>query len=260
MLVDYSSEGEQDLPPAPPPAASSNSKALPQPASDDEADDADDYDETDAFGLNRIAQATALEASGSAGTVVKPSLGKTSAPDVLVNDPSVSSTSLITRPSDSVIFFNSTYEDMTRPVEGPANPWSDRKMSQMNTLTGHVEQQAISDDTFKTQQRSFHVLGYAANPSFGGEGYVGDLAKAAANGGDFIGDVKPTRATIRATKRRRKAKGTLGEFDDPDEEEEVEEAEGEDAEMELGEDGEPKKRKKKEKVQKEYIGPWAGWE
>lgn len=118
----------------------------------------------------------------------------------------------------------------------------------------------MSDQAFKTQQRSFAVLGYAANPSFGAEGYVGDLAAAQANGGDFIGDVKASRATIRATKRRRKAKGTLGEFDDPDEDDDDAAVEGEDAEMQVGEDGEPKKRKKAEKKQKEYIGPWAGWE
>ena len=63
-----------------------------------------------------------------------------------------------------------------------------------------------------------------------------------------------------ATKRKRKGKGTLGEFEDEDEEEEEAAPIEEGA---VGEDGEPivaPAPKKKEKIQKEYLGPWAGWE
>lgn len=167
---------------------------------------------------------------------------------------------------------------MTRPVEGPSNPWNERKLEKMNTITGvslsrsfsqtrtkacpragHVEQQVYSDLTFKTQQRSFHVLGYAANPSVlamtGDVSIVGDVHAAYANDGAFAGDIRITKAAQRAQKRKRKGKGTLGEFEEEDEEEE-EEVAGERAAE--GEEGAPKK--KKEKVQKEYVGPWAGWE
>lgn len=142
----------------------------------------------------------------------------------------------------------------------------------LHTPTGHVEQQHFSDLTFRTQQRSFNVKGYAADPSILREGgavgaVVGDVHKAFQQGNDLSGEVRPSRAAIRAQKRKRKAKGELGQFDSEDEEEEeaVEGAEGE-GEMEevVGEDGEtklvPVPRKKKEKVQREYIGPWAGWE
>lgn len=124
---------------------------------------------------------------------------------------------------------------------------------------GHVEQQVYSDLTFKTQQRSFHVLGYAANPSVlamtGDVSIVGDVHAAYANDGAFAGDIRITKAAQRAQKRKRKGKGTLGEFEDEEEEEE-EEVAGEGGVE--GEEGAPKK--KKEKVQKEYVGPWAGWE
>lgn len=124
---------------------------------------------------------------------------------------------------------------------------------------GHVEQQVYSDLTFKTQQRSFHVLGYAANPSIldtTGSLLVGDMSEAFKNNGDSINDVRISKADMRAMKRKRKGKGALGVFDDEDEEEE-EEVVGE----EVGEDGVMVPIKvKKQKVQKEYVGPWAGWE
>lgn len=128
-------------------------------------------------------------------------------------------------------------------------------------LTGHVEQQVFSHQTFTEQQRSFQVLGYANDPSLliagSGSSLVGDLTKAKLNGGELLGDVRVAKAEIRRTKRKRKGKGNVGEFEDEeeegDEEEVVEEGEGGDGVSEA-----PKK--KKEKVQKEYLGPWAGWE
>ncbi|GAA5945171.1 hypothetical protein JCM1841_001897 [Sporobolomyces salmonicolor] len=136
----------------------------------------------------------------------------------------------------------------------------------------HVEQQHFSELSFREQQRSFQVLGYAANPSLAAgtsataPAMVGNVHEAYRNGGALVSDLKPSRAQVRATKRRRKAKGKLGEFDDPDEEGEGEEdAEGEDdeaeqeGEAEEGEEG-PQPKRKKAKEQKEYLGPWAGWD
>ena len=126
---------------------------------------------------------------------------------------------------------------------------------------GHVEQQAYSDLTFRTQQRSFNVKGYAADPSMlregGGSGaVVGDVHKAFQQGNDISGEIRASRAATRAQKRKRMAKGELGVFDseDEDEPEEMEEV--------VAEDGTVTEvpKKKKEKIQKEYIGPWAGWE
>jgi pre-mRNA-processing factor 17 len=129
----------------------------------------------------------------------------------------------------------------------------------MNTLTGFVEDHAMSDQDFKQQQRSYYVNGYAMNPSLLGPvdetgsqlmPYVGpnqDLAFQ--NNGAITADLKPTRQAIKAQKRKRKDKGTLGEFDDPDEP--PEESAGEDIE------GAPVAPPKKSK---EYLGPWAGWE
>ncbi|ORY70610.1 WD40-repeat-containing domain protein [Leucosporidium creatinivorum] len=258
-LVEYGSDSdtEQQVP-----APTTSKAAVALPAVQDEApsDDDDDtpYDPTDAFGINRISTEDAPAASTSKAVVH-------SAPEVLVQV-SGAGNSLITRPSDNVIFYNPTYEDMTRPVQGPANPWNDRKLEKMNSITGHVEQQAYSDLTFRTQQRSFHVKGYAADPSIlregGGAGAItGDVHKAYQHGNDLSGEIRASRSAIRAQKRKRKAKGELGVFDSEDEEEEGGEGEGEMEEV-VGEDGTVTQvpKKKKEKVQKEYIGPWAGWE
>lgn len=47
-----------------------------------------------------------------------------------------SNNSLVTRPSDNVIYYNARYADLTRPMQGPANPWDDGKLEKQNALTG----------------------------------------------------------------------------------------------------------------------------
>jgi pre-mRNA-processing factor 17 len=93
---------------------------------------------------------------------------------------------------------------------------------------------------------------------------VGDLQAAQRHGATLVSDVKPSRAQTREVRRKRKAKGKLGEFDDPDEVNEEEGGEGNEEEEEVveeGADGEVRQvKRKKEKVQREYLGPWAGWE
>ena len=171
------------------------------------------------------------------------------------------STSLVTRPTDTLMNINLTYEDMTRPVEGPENvlghlrggPGNGGLQQSYNTTTGHVEQQAMSDVDFKNQHMTFNVLNYARNPSIlGGEAalapYVGNAAAANAHNGMSVRDYRPSRAEVKAIKRKRKGKGALGEFDDPDEEK----PEGGDGEG----DGEADEGSTKVKG---YMGPWAGW-
>lgn len=114
-----------------------------------------------------------------------------------------------------------------------------------NTLTGNVEQQAMSDVDFRNQQMSYNVLGYARNASIlGGESaltpFVGDASAAASKNGQSLREYRPAKEEVKATKRKRKNKGKLGVFDDPDKEK----VEGEDSD---------------EAEEKGYMGPWAGW-
>jgi len=184
-----------------------------------------------------------------------------------------SSNQLVTRPTDNVIFYNASYQDLTRPVQGPANPWNDGKLERQNALTGHVEQQHFTEAAFNEQQRTFHVLGYAANPSIAAgssaPSFVGDAALAHSHQGATAALVKPSRREVRETKRKRQAKGTLGEFDDPDEQQDDDaagagpgEGAGEGAAAEDGGDDEAGERqaKRSKKPQREYVGPWAGWD
>ncbi|GAA5848953.1 hypothetical protein JCM8547_006396 [Rhodosporidiobolus lusitaniae] len=275
-LADYGSPSPS---PSPPPA---HAKSLPPVAlaspADDHQDDDDDpkYDPNDTFGLAQAAKDAQAEHEGSSRARDKVVEAK-SAPDVIAAvDPSLS-TSLVTRPSDNVIFYNASYADLSRPVAGPKNPWDEGRLAKQNALTGHIEQQHFSAQTFAEQQRSFHVLGYASNPSIAAGShstslatpgmvpeYVGDVHAAYKANGTLVSDLKPSRKQVKETRRKRKAKGKLGEFQDPDEEDEEEGEGGEGAEGgeggEGGEEGEGQpKKKRKEKEQREYLGPWAGW-
>jgi pre-mRNA-processing factor 17 len=176
---------------------------------------------------------------------------------ILNQDLSKPTTSLITRPTDTMMNINLSYEDMTRPVEGPQNV-----MGQLggmaggagigrsyNTVTGHVEQQAMSNVDFKNQQMSYNVLKYARDPSIIGGGgsnnFVGDANAIASHGGQSLQEYRPAKAEIKSIKRKRKGKGTLGVFNDDEEEKEK----GEEASSEEDND-----------AKKPYMGPWAGWQ
>ncbi|BGP56335.1 hypothetical protein JCM8202_000390 [Rhodotorula sphaerocarpa] len=276
-LVDYGSDSDSEQPQAAAPATLSapNLAADPTRSGSNEAQDDDEdgeYNPQDAFGLSRITEqersAAGSSAGASAGAVTAKAPSGSSAPQVIAAN-LASNNSLVTRPSDNVIYYNASYADLTRPMQGPANPWDDGKLEKQNALTGHVEQQHFSDLSFKEQQRSFAVLGYAANPSITADSgqFVGNVQAAQQTGGTLVSDFKPTKAQTREMRRKRKAKGRLGEFDDPDEEGEEggEGGEGEGADgdevVEEGADGEARQvKRKKEKVQREYLGPWAGWE
>ncbi|KAI9496100.1 WD40-repeat-containing domain protein [Zychaea mexicana] len=135
---------------------------------------------------------------------------------------------------------NVPYDDLMRPMYGPENPVTDQRLSQQNILTGHVEQQAISESDFRQQLRTFETYGYARDPSLGssnlsgqtgqgllGTGYVGNLAAAAHMGGASIYDSVPKH--LRPNKDLRKRRDKKGDLSI---------VEGENA----------------------YKGPWAGYE
>jgi hypothetical protein len=147
-----------------------------------------------------------------------------------------------------------TYDEVTRPELGPVNPFDQRKNRGMNSLAGerlgavvlarsllltaatfmhfpgHVEEQAMDENSFLRQQRTFAVHGYALNPSqLPGQvdaPIVGSLNAAQANGFASIENIKGTHAERKENKRKRAKKGDASVVD------------GENA----------------------YVGPWAAWE
>lgn len=116
------------------------------------------------------------------------------------------------KPTDKKIMTNMTYDQLSAPLVGPANPYlsadsSSRKRK--NVLTGYAEESAISDSTFRTQQRTFISLGYAKDPSFSANGnmFVGNQDSVLAHGGKDVVQLRPSRQETEAIKRKRTKKG-----------------------------------------------------
>lgn len=100
-----------------------------------DVDDADENDEAieaqareDAFGLSTSGPAKASK--------VVTKMDVVAAPDVLKEDPNALSNAIVARPTDQVINVNLTYEDMTKPVQGPEDPFNQSKNKGMNSLAG----------------------------------------------------------------------------------------------------------------------------
>lgn len=51
-------------------------------------------------------------------------------------DPNHVSSAIIARPTDKVINVNISYDDMTRPVAGPQDPFNNQKNRGMNSISG----------------------------------------------------------------------------------------------------------------------------
>ncbi|KAG8728426.1 hypothetical protein FRC11_011095, partial [Ceratobasidium sp. 423] len=123
---------------------------------------------------------------------------------------------------------NVPYEDMIRPVQGPQNPFDNRKLPNQNALAGHVEEEMMTEHAFRQQHLTHEILGYSANPSTDPNApqFVGNVENAEKNGFRTLDGVATTRASRRELKRKRAAKGNL----------EVVDGDG------------------------EYIGPWGKWD
>ncbi|KAF7310562.1 Pre-mRNA splicing factor [Mycena chlorophos] len=150
------------------------------------------------------------------------------APHVLSEDPN-NLTQLVMRPTDTQMNVNIPLQDLLLPTQGPENPFGDRNRFQnQNALAGHVEEQAMSHHAFKTQQQTFAMLGYAANPSAdpNAPAFIGSIENAEANGFATIDAIRSSKADRKELKRKRKAKGDL----------EVVDGQG------------------------AYVGPWGEWE
>ncbi|SJX65355.1 probable CDC40-Pre-mRNA splicing factor important for catalytic step II [Sporisorium reilianum f. sp. reilianum] len=224
-----------------------------------------DYDPSDAFGLSGLKSDQASAASGPqqaqaepVSSAARPSKKKqktattASAPDPppqvssststttvalapKVIDNSSAAEALLLRPGDSTMHVNIPYADMTAPQLGPENPFAARTLgAQQNTFTGHIEHAAVSDYDFRNQQRTFHVYGYARDPSLLQHApvqYVGDQGAAARMQGASAAEIRAGGgAQFRpASKAMKKKRG--GNAGDPS----VVEGEG------------------------AYVGPWAKW-
>ncbi|KAJ5895026.1 hypothetical protein N7495_006717 [Penicillium taxi] len=127
--------------------------------------------------------------------------------------------------SSTELTFNATYDDLTRPVQGPINPFKGagpgNGIARKNLPTGFAQEIAMSESTFRTQHQTFQNLGYARNPTRPTE-FVGDMENVEKYGGLNVVQYKHKGGV----KRKREARGKANIL------------EGEGA----------------------YLGPWAKWE
>ncbi|CAD6942974.1 unnamed protein product, partial [Tilletia controversa] len=242
-LQNYDSDSEDDTSAAPQALAGPSRSADPLPGvkdrnaagMDDEDDDDAPADPSDVFALRTMSTAGPSRASGLAP--IKPGTVSSVVPvgDFVVENEA--STALLMRPTDTEMHVNLRYEDMAAPIQGPENPFSNRKLGAVqNTLSGHVENSAMSEFDFKNQHRTFEQHGYARNPNAavdgrpGSSSWVGDAGAASQSGGataaERRGGGPDGRATAKQLRKKRKQSG------------DVDVVEGEGA----------------------YVGPWAGWD
>ncbi|KAJ3036853.1 pre-mRNA-processing factor 17 [Rhizophlyctis rosea] len=106
------------------------------------------------------------------------------------------------------ITHNIPYEELSRPVAGPANPFSDPTKANRNILTGFVEEHSMSDFAFKTMSRTYNTFGYTVHPDSNGDMFVGDQSKVLANAGKTLAE-----KVKRPQTKKRKTAGDAADLD-----------------------------------------------
>ncbi|KAL2405922.1 Pre-mRNA-processing factor 17 [Exophiala dermatitidis] len=116
---------------------------------------------------------------------------------------------MLANPTSTALSYNVTYDNLSRPSQGPANPYkpsSGNVLKRKNVLTGNAEETAMSEATFKTQHRTFQSLGYTRDPSLTG-GFVGDQSAVAKFGGKDVVELRPSKRESAAIRAKRQKKG-----------------------------------------------------
>ncbi|KAK7206742.1 WD40-repeat-containing domain protein [Myxozyma melibiosi] len=126
------------------------------------------------------------------------------------------SQALMPRVTDKVVAYNPTYDELTRPFVGPANPKGDASLKRKNMLTGYAEEQAFNDAAFRVQHRTFKAMGYARDPSLNpanSSGFAGDEVRATENEGRDLLAIKTAKTEVEELKKKRQKKGDSGTLD-----------------------------------------------
>lgn len=118
---------------------------------------------------------------------------------------------ILAQQDKTTISYNVPYTDLSRPVAGPTNPFKlteggNNSLKRKNVSTGFAEEAIISDNTFRTQHRTFQSKGYAADPSVNGR-IIGDTINAERFERRDVVQIKPSKEQSEAIKRKRQRKG-----------------------------------------------------
>jgi len=120
---------------------------------------------------------------------------------------------MLATPTDTSLTYNVRYEDLSRPAQGPSNPFKTAEgnaLKRKNVLTGYAQEAVISDATFTNQHRTFQSRGYAQEPNANGT-IVGDLVAAERYGGR---DVVQEKTSRERRKRQKKGDSSIVEGDE----------------------------------------------
>ncbi|KAL7585407.1 uncharacterized protein LOC111921203 isoform X1 [Lactuca sativa] len=128
-------------------------------------------------------------------------------------------------PTQHVVAFNPTYDQLWAPIEGPAHPYAKDGLAQgmRNHKLGFVENAAIEPFTFDEQYNTFYKYGYAADPSASaGYNYVGDLNALKQNDGISVYNIPQHEQKKRKLEKKKEALEKEGGDEDEVDKEEVE--------------------------------------
>lgn len=150
-------------------------------------------------------EAPAAEQMSSAATV-------SAAPEVRPTNISQDSAQLelmLCKPTDGVLSYNVSHDNLARPAQGPANPFrssNGTNLKRKNLLTGYAEETNLSDATFNTQHRTYQSLGYSQDPSVQGA-FVGSTAALARYGGKDVVQLRHSKHDSAHFRAKRQKKG-----------------------------------------------------
>jgi len=116
---------------------------------------------------------------------------------------------IIADPTRTSLTYNATYDNLARPAQGPANPYttsSGNALKRKNVLTGNAEETTMSEATFKTQHRTYQSLGYTRDPSLNGA-FVGNQTAVAKYGGRDVVQLRHRKEDNAAIRAKRQKKG-----------------------------------------------------
>ncbi|KAL2546998.1 Transducin/WD40 repeat-like superfamily protein [Forsythia ovata] len=124
-------------------------------------------------------------------------------------------------PTQHVVSFNPTYEQLWAPIVGPAHPYAKDGLAQglRNHKLGFVENAAIEPFVFDEQYNTFYKFGYAADPTE--NNYVGDVEALKQNDGVSVYNIpqheqkkrklEKKKEIVRGRVRKKWAQGELTE-------------------------------------------------
>ncbi|KAI9206488.1 WD40-repeat-containing domain protein [Polychytrium aggregatum] len=147
------------------------------------------------------------------------------APDVAVHD--LSTSRYLTSHETKEISHNVPYADLSKPIQGPENPFRSQDNTHRNVLTGHFESHAMSGFDFDTLQRTYHRFGYTYDPSTHTAGLYGNIERASEQTFATIND----KVKAKESKESKKARVTKAD-----------------------------ESKKDPSNIEGFLGPWAGYE